>query len=118
MGNQRGFSILYLLAGLAVVTLVWGVISSYNDGQRAKAKLSICQQKNTELNALIDKQNKAVMVIEDTAAKAQARSRAAQETARKAVAASLAERYRLTEAAKAGGSCVDGLAQVRKGLKK
>ena len=118
MGNQRGFSILYLLAGLAVVTLVGSIVYSYNEGQRARAELSICQQKNSELNALIAKQNEAVRMVEDAAAKAQARSKKAQEAARRAVAASLAERDRLAEAAKAGGSCVDGLAQVRKGLKK
>ena len=117
MNHQRGFSILYLLAGLAVVTLVGSIVYSYNEGQRAKAELSICQQMNSELNALLAKQNEAVKVVEDTAAKAQARSKKAQETARNAVAATLAERDRLAKAAKAGGSCLDGVKAVRDGLK-
>lgn len=116
--NQRGFSILYLLAGLAVVTLVGSIVYSYNEGQRAKAELSICQQRNSELNALIVKQNEAVRMVEDTAAKAQARSKKAQETARNAVAATLVERDRLAKAAKAGGSCLDGVKAVRDGLSK
>ena len=117
MGKQQGFSILYLLAGLAVVTLVGGVIHSYNEGQKARQALSDCIEKNTALNALIAKQNEAVKVVEDTAAKAQARSKKAQDVARKAVAASLAERDRLAKAAKAGGSCLDGVKAVRDGLK-
>lgn len=113
---MKGFSILYLLAGLFVVTLAGSLVASYNSGQKARQALSDCIEKNTSLNALISKQNEAVDALKAASEKAQARSRIAQKAARIAVAASLAERDRLTEAAKAGGSCLGGLAQVRKGL--
>ena len=117
MDRQRGFGLLYVLAGLFVAALAVSLVASYDAGQRAKAELSICQQRNSELNALIAKQNEAVKVVEDTAAKAQARSKKAQDVARKAVAATLVERDRLAKAAKAGGSCLDGVKAVRDGLK-
>ena len=124
MTSQRGFGLLTIVGVVFAAAMAAGLIYSYNDGQQAKAKLSQakaelsdCKDSNSKLNALIAKQNEAVRMVEDTAAKAQARSKKAQDVARNAVAATLAERDRLARAAKAGGSCLDGLAQVRKGLK-
>ena len=125
MKHQSGFGLLTIVGGVFAAAMAAGLIYSYNDGQQAKVKLSQtkaelsdCKDSNSKLNALIAKQNEAVKVIEDTAAKAQARSKKAQETARNAVAATLAERDRLAKAAKAGGSCLDGVKAVRDGLSK
>ena len=117
-GAQHGSIFLYGIIALVVVTLVGGVVHSYNRGQKAIAELSNCIQKNNELNGIISRQNDSIRMHEDAAAKAQARSRSAVAAANKLLEASRGERDRLAAAVKEAGSCDSGLAEIRKGYAK
>lgn len=118
--RARGFAVstvVYILAGVFLVALAGGLIHSYNEGQKAKAELETCKEKNRELNGIVADQNASIKMHEDAAAKAKARSKAMQAEAEKQLAAVRSERDRLAALRGKPTSCEDAVREVRKGLK-